>query len=71
MIIEKTIYADRFLIENRAQIEKIRKYVNSLREKIKLLEKSLNEYHKFHGSDLNLHNILQLAATFFQEQGKH
>jgi uncharacterized UBP type Zn finger protein len=44
MIIEKTIYADRFMIENRTQIEKIRNYVQSLREKVKLLEGSLNEY---------------------------
>jgi hypothetical protein len=31
MIIEKTIHADRFMIENLTQIEKIRNYVKSLR----------------------------------------
>jgi hypothetical protein len=44
MIIEKTIHADRFMIENLTQIEKIRNYVQSLRQKVKLLEGSLNEY---------------------------
>jgi uncharacterized protein YlxW (UPF0749 family) len=54
MPVEKTINADRFMIENRAKIEKIRKYVQNLRDKIKLLENSLNEYQQFHGTDLNL-----------------
>jgi uncharacterized UBP type Zn finger protein len=44
MIIEKTIHADRFMIENLTQIEKIRNYVQNLRQKVKLLEGSLNEY---------------------------
>jgi hypothetical protein len=44
MIIEKTICTDRFMIENRVQIEKIRNYVQNLREKIKALEAGLDEY---------------------------
>jgi hypothetical protein len=54
MIIEKTLHADRFMIENRAKIEKIRKYVQSLREKIKTLETGLSEYQRFNGTDMNI-----------------
>ena len=70
MIIEKTIYADRFMIENRNQIEKIRNLVQNLREKVKLLETSLNEYQKFNGTDMNIQKVLELAALFFSEHGK-
>lgn len=44
MNVEPVIYADRFLIQNRAQIEKIREYVQSLRDKIRKLEDSLRDY---------------------------
>jgi hypothetical protein len=42
--IEPVIYADRFMIENRQQIEKIREYVADLREKTRKLEDSMKEY---------------------------
>jgi phage shock protein A len=45
--IEKTIYPDRFMIENREKSEKLRKNVTVLRDKIKHLEKSLDEYKSF------------------------
>jgi hypothetical protein len=45
--IEKTIYPDRFMIENREQSEKLRKNVTVLRDKIKHLEKCLDEYKSF------------------------
>lgn len=71
MNVEPVIYADRFLIQNRAQIEKIREYVQSLRDKIRKLEDSLREYQQFNGEkDMNLHKILELASLFFTEQGK-
>ena len=68
MIVEPVIYADRFLIQNRAQIEKIREYVQSLREKIRKLEESIREYQQFNGEkDMNLQKILELASLFFSE----
>lgn len=39
--IEPIIYADRFLLQNKEQSEKLRKQVNLLREKVKHLEKCL------------------------------
>lgn len=69
-IIEPVIYADRFMIKNKEQSEKIRKYVHSLRDKIKSLEKALKEYQSFNGSDSNIARVLDLAASFFKEQGK-
>lgn len=71
MNVEPIIYADRFLIQNRAQIEKIREYVQSLREKVRKLEDSLREYQQFNGEkDMNLQKILELASLFFREQGQ-
>jgi hypothetical protein len=67
LIIEKTIYADRFILENREQSEKIRKSVKNLRDKIKHLERCLSEYNRFNGSDYNISKVLELAATFFKE----
>lgn len=45
--IEKTIYADRFMIENKEESLKLRNYVKNLREKIRNLEKCLSEYNNF------------------------
>lgn len=68
MIIEPTIYPDRFLVQNRDECEKIRKEVQSLRDKIKLLEGKLREYQHFEGSDYNLKRVLELASLFFKQQ---
>ena len=45
--IEKTIYADRFMHENRAESEKLRMRVASEREKLKHVEQHLAEYKNF------------------------
>ena len=66
MIIEPTIYPDRFLVQNRDECEMIRKEVQSLRDKIKLLEGKLREYQHFEGSDYNLKRVLELASLFFK-----
>jgi hypothetical protein len=68
LYVEPIIYADRYMIENNQEIMKIRKYVQSLRDKIKLLESKLKEYSHFKESDYNIQKILELAATFFKEQ---
>jgi hypothetical protein len=38
-----------------------------MRDKIKILEKTLQEYKSFNGSDYNIQKILTLASTFFKE----
>ena len=43
--------------------------MQSLREKVKLLEASLTDYQKFNGTDMNIQKVLELAALFFKEQG--
>lgn len=65
MNIEPVVYADRFMIENREHSEKLRKHVQNLRDKIKHLEKCLNEYNHFEGSDYNISKVLGLASDFF------
>ena len=55
------------MIENREQSEKLRKHVSNLREKIKYLEKCLNEYKNFEGSEYNISKILGLASEFFSK----
>lgn len=52
--IEPVIYADRFMIENREQSEKLRKLVHSLRDKIKHLESCLESYKNFAGSEYDI-----------------
>lgn len=69
-ILEQTIYPDRFMIQNRSEIEKIRSYVQELRERIHLLEAKLKEYSNFQESDCNLHKALDLVSSFFRDQGK-
>ena len=45
--IEKTIYADRFMIENKEESLRLRNDVQNLRKKIRNLEKCLSEYKNF------------------------
>jgi hypothetical protein len=66
--IEKTIYPDRFMIENREVSERLHKNVQGLRDKIKHLEKCMAEYKSFQGSDYNIHKMLGLTSTFFEMQ---
>jgi hypothetical protein len=70
LIVEKVIYPDRFIVQNRQESEKIRQAVSSLREKIRHLEKCLSEYNKFQGTEYNIARVLELAAAFFKEQGR-
>ena len=42
MTIEPIIYADRFLLKNKEESSKLRKYVHTLREKVKHLETCLD-----------------------------
>ena len=67
--LENVIYMDRYDYKNQEVSEKIRKNVQSMRDKIKILEKSLSEYKSFNGSEYNIQKILTLASSFFKEQG--
>ena len=68
MTIEPIIYADRFLLKNKEESSKLRKYVHTLREKVKHLENCLDQYKNFEGSQYNISQILSLASTFFSKQ---
>jgi len=52
--LEKVIYPDRFLVQNRQKSEILRETVTALRDKVKFLEKCLGEYGNFEGSDYNI-----------------
>jgi hypothetical protein len=69
LFLENVIYMDRYEYKNREISEKIRRNVQSIRDKIKLLEKTLLDYTSFNGSEYNIQKILALASSFFKEQG--
>ena len=54
MAIEKTIYVDRFMMQNSERSEQISNHVAKLREQIKMLELSIKEYTSFGGSDYDI-----------------
>mmetsp|Transcript_4954 Transcript_4954/g.3565 ORF Transcript_4954/g.3565 Transcript_4954/m.3565 type:complete len:108 (+) Transcript_4954:1040-1363(+) len=68
--LEKVVYPDRFLVENKAESEKLRSTVDALRSKVKYLERCLEEYKNFEQSDYNIHKCLQLVQDFFAKQGQ-
>jgi hypothetical protein len=61
------------MIDNLEEIEKIRNYVATLREKVKILESRIKEYQSFNGNEeaksnevpYDLQQVLNLAARFF------
>jgi hypothetical protein len=65
MRLESVIYPDRFLIKNKEQSEKLRSSVHVLRDKVRYLEKCLNEYKHFDGTDYNIQKCLELVGSFF------
>lgn len=56
--LEKVIHMDRYEFKNRQVSERIRQNVQAIREKLKILQKSMTEYTSFNGSDQNIHTIL-------------
>ena len=67
--IEKTLYVDRFMHQNKVMSEKLSNNVQKLREHIKNLEQSLQEYTSFGGSDYNILKVFELTKKCFSEQG--
>lgn len=68
--IEKTIYVDRFMVQNSERSEQISTHVAKLREQIKKLELSINEYTSFGGSDYDIRSMLALVGDFFEKQNQ-
>ncbi len=60
------------MYENKVLSEKLSSNVKKLREHIKHLEQSLQEYTNFGGSDYDILKVFELVKKFFSEQGaKH
>ena len=68
--IEKVLYVDRFMIQNKAKSEQLSSHVRKLREQIKHLEASINEFTNFGGSEYDIRKVFQLMNTFFTQQGQ-
>lgn len=69
--IEKTLFIDRFLYENRVMSLKLQQHVKQLREQIKHLESSINNFTHFGGSEYDIIKVFDLMGKFFNEQGKN
>lgn len=67
--IEKTFYPDRFLYQNRDEVEEKRLQVKKLRDNIQFLESCLKKFTKFEGSEVSILQALQLSLAFFAKQG--
>jgi len=70
MKVDKVIYPDRFLFQNREESSKLRAHVANLRDKVKYLEACLDTYKRFNQTDYNLTSVLSLATDFLKMQGK-
>lgn len=68
--IEKTIYVDRFMMQNSERSEQISNHVAKLRDQIKMLEQSIKEYTSFGGSDYDIRQMLALVGDFFEKQNQ-
>lgn len=66
--IEKTLYVDRYLMENKEKTEKIQEQVKKLRESIKHLEVSIKEYNKFGGTENDITQMMKQVTEFFAKQ---
>ncbi len=64
------IYPDRFMYQNRAVVENLRKNVDTLRKKIAYLKECLEQYHDFNGSKIGIQNALTQVHHFFSAQGQ-
>ena len=63
--IQREIYPDRFMFENREQVEELRKRVKVLRDKIKFLEECLSRYTNYNGSNIQITSALDQVLHFF------
>ena len=66
--IEPTLYVDRFLMANKEKSTQISNHVAKLREQIHHLERSINEYTHFGGSQNDIRQMFDLLGTFLSDQ---
>ena len=67
---EKTIYVDRFMIENKETSSAIRSEVREYKKKIRALEQALANYKSFGDHKLNIFSVLQSASNFLNNQNE-
>lgn len=68
--IEKTLYIDRFMYENRVKSMQLQKHVKELREQIRHLELSIEKFTNFNKSEYDILKVFEQSIKFFSEQGK-
>lgn len=59
-----TVYPDRFMLQNRQEVEALRKQVATLRQKIALLKDCLAKYTNFNDSGIPLESALSQTLHF-------
>lgn len=64
----KVLYPDRFLIENKALSTELRVRLTSLRKKVEKLDKVLEQFENFRGSQATIGQVLGLAGAFLKDQ---
>ena len=65
-----TVFPDRFMFQNRSEVEALRKKVEMLRKKITYLKECLGRYTDFNGSGIPLEGALSQTMHFFAAQGQ-
>lgn len=68
--IEKTLYIDRFMYDNRVKSMQLQKHVKELREQIRHLELSIEKFTNFNNSEYDILKVFEQSIKFFSEQGK-
>ena len=66
----KILHPDRFLIENKALSTDLRVKLTSLRKKVERLEKVLEQFENFRGSQATIGQVLGLAGNFLRDQAQ-
>jgi hypothetical protein len=62
--VHEKIYPHRFLLANKAEVEKKRAIVDQLRVKLKVLTDNLQMYRKYDNRDIDLAVMLQQVNSF-------
>ncbi len=62
---EKTIYADKFLAQNRSKDREITEQVSGLRERQKEIKESLRKYKEYHNA-MGISEYLQMTREFIE-----
>lgn len=64
---DKQIFVDRFLLQNAEKSERISSEVRHMRDQIKDLEQSIEEFRKFGGSSYDICEMLEHVSTLFAD----